>query len=77
MVLGRRASTRVVVHPPTHPVQAAEPQELALGPWPLRLNQGRRPSPNPPAGIKGVCRRAQGGGGLPLRVSGSTTRLPS
>ena len=76
MVPGRPALTRVVVHPPTHPLQAAEPQQFALGPWPLRLNQGRRPSPNPPAGIKGACTRAQGGSSLPLRVSGSRTRLP-
>ena len=39
MVPRRRASTSVVIHPPPHPLQAAEPQESALGHWPPRLDQ--------------------------------------
>ena len=47
-VPGHRAPTRVVVYPPTHLLQAAEPQEFALGPRPQRPDEGRRSSPYPP-----------------------------
>ena len=48
-VPGHSAPTGVVVHPPTHLLRAAEPQEFALGPRPQRPDQGRRSSPYPPA----------------------------
>ena len=47
MVSGRSALTRVICHLPTHLLLALEPQKFALAPWPLRLDHGRRPSPNP------------------------------
>ena len=53
MVPGHSAPTKVVVHPPTHLLRAAEPQEFAIGPWPQRPDQGRRSSPYPPtAGLR-------------------------
>ena len=47
-VPGHSIPTRVVFQPPTHLLQAAEPQEFALGPRPQRLDQGRLSTPNSP-----------------------------
>ena len=47
-VPGHSASTRVVFQPPTHLLQAAEPQEFALGPRPQRPDRGRLSPPNSP-----------------------------
>ena len=76
-VAGRRASTRVVIHPPTHLLLAPEAQKFALGPWPPRLHPGIRSSPKPRTGIKWARARTQGGSSLPLQVSGSRSGLPS
>ena len=46
-VPGPSAPTKVVVRLPTHPLRAAEPKDLALGPWPHRPDRGPRSSPNP------------------------------
>ena len=68
LVLGRRASTSVVVHTPPQPMQAAEPQEFALGPWPPRLDLGHRPSLTPPQLLLAPEAQKSALGPRPLRL---------
>ena len=76
-VVGRRASTRVLIHPPTHLLLALEAHKFALRPWPPRLDPGLRSSPKPRSGIKLARARSQGGSSQPLQVSGSRSGSPS
>ena len=65
MVPGHSAPTRVFVHLPTHPLRAAELQELALGPRPNRPDKGICSCPNRPT----AGRRAAGVGPWSLAIA--------
>ena len=68
VVLGRRASTSVVVHAPPQALQAAEPREFALGPWPPRLDLGHPPSLTPTQLLLGLEAQKFALGPWPLRL---------